>query len=286
MAKSLSARDNFNKILLGTFGIAFALILGVLLYATSTNTDLRSKAALEEKVYKDWQFEDRELEGWDINPKSGSSVGVGDGVVEFTVDSASVVLTHKKVNVKMDKGQKMIRLAAKTNVGSWIPEAPGMKGTAGGMMPYRPDDTAALRLDGKVEYKVSGKQGWQKGVLLGGVFNGEKGIFTANFPQINAITIEELKVTLTSARPLSVTLDNIVLVSPATQVKPIPTPGLGPITPLPTTKSGGRGFACIQVITPARNEQTGACQTFSTPCDVPTGWVADSSCSTGSWVRE
>lgn len=105
MAKSLSKRDNFGKIIFYTFGIAFFLILGVLLYATSTNTDLRSKAALEEKVYKRWEFEDMNL-------------------------------------------------------------------------------------------------------------------------------------------------------------------------------------ACIQVITPARNSKTGACQIFSTPCDVPVGWIADASCPTGSGVRE
>ena len=30
---------------------------------------------------------------------------------------------------------------------------------------------------------------------------------------------------------------------------------------------------CIQVITPARNPQTGEVKEFPTPCDVPDGWI-------------
>lgn len=32
------------------------------------------------------------------------------------------------------------------------------------------------------------------------------------------------------------------------------------------------GTACIQVITPAKNTQTGEIRDFPTPCDVPEGW--------------
>ncbi|MCP6718086.1 MAG: DUF5667 domain-containing protein [Patescibacteria group bacterium] len=35
---------------------------------------------------------------------------------------------------------------------------------------------------------------------------------------------------------------------------------------------------CIQVITPAKNRTTGECKIFSTPCDVPSGWIKDASC--------
>ncbi len=31
--------------------------------------------------------------------------------------------------------------------------------------------------------------------------------------------------------------------------------------------------ACIQVITPAKNTQTGEVRDFPTPCDIPEGWV-------------
>src|SRR5262249_25053577 len=36
---------------------------------------------------------------------------------------------------------------------------------------------------------------------------------------------------------------------------------------------------CLQVITPARNPLTSECAVFSTPCDVPDGWVQTLSCS-------
>ena len=32
------------------------------------------------------------------------------------------------------------------------------------------------------------------------------------------------------------------------------------------------GVSCIQVITPARNPETGEVKEFSTPCDIPEGW--------------
>jgi len=41
--------------------------------------------------------------------------------------------------------------------------------------------------------------------------------------------------------------------------------------------------ACIQVITFARNTKTGECRTFSTPCDVPAGWVEDSGCKASTY---
>src|SRR6266542_3540996 len=33
-----------------------------------------------------------------------------------------------------------------------------------------------------------------------------------------------------------------------------------------------RPFACIEMVTPARNPLTGECREFPTPCDVPEGW--------------
>lgn len=38
------------------------------------------------------------------------------------------------------------------------------------------------------------------------------------------------------------------------------------------------GKNCIQVIQPAKNPATGECKDFSTPCDVPKGWVKAESC--------
>lgn len=49
---------------------------------------------------------------------------------------------------------------------------------------------------------------------------------------------------------------------------PLTSSGPVPSTPLGT----GEPDACIQVITPARNPQTGEVKDFPTPCDVPEGW--------------
>jgi tetratricopeptide (TPR) repeat protein len=41
---------------------------------------------------------------------------------------------------------------------------------------------------------------------------------------------------------------------------------------------------CIQVITPAKNPQTGECKEFSTPCEVPKGWTKVRKCENkGLW---
>ncbi len=40
----------------------------------------------------------------------------------------------------------------------------------------------------------------------------------------------------------------------------------------PLPEDNGGGAACIQVITPARNIETGEVRDFPTPCDVPQGW--------------
>ena len=42
-----------------------------------------------------------------------------------------------------------------------------------------------------------------------------------------------------------------------------------------------QGRVCIQVITYGRNPNTGVCQAFSTPCDVPTGWASCEPSSAG-----
>jgi hypothetical protein len=36
---------------------------------------------------------------------------------------------------------------------------------------------------------------------------------------------------------------------------------------------------CAQVITPAKNNTTGECKDFPTPCDVPSGWTTVKSCT-------
>lgn len=52
-------------------------------------------------------------------------------------------------------------------------------------------------------------------------------------------------------------------------------------SPSPTISKPPRsdeGRFCIQVITPAKNPQTGECREFPTPCDVPEGWDKVGSC--------
>lgn len=57
----------------------------------------------------------------------------------------------------------------------------------------------------------------------------------------------------------------------------------GALYPTPTS----RVEICAQVITSARNPQTGECKDFGTPCDVPSGWTTVNSCSptdsTANW---
>ncbi len=52
-------------------------------------------------------------------------------------------------------------------------------------------------------------------------------------------------------------------------------------------EEGDAGVMCAQVITPARNPETGEIREFPTPCDVPDGWeVIQNDIPTGSEVDE
>ncbi len=41
---------------------------------------------------------------------------------------------------------------------------------------------------------------------------------------------------------------------------------------------------CIQVITPAKNPQTGECKEFPTPCDIPQGWKKSERCESKTFI--
>jgi len=65
MAKSLSSSSSFHKILILVFGIAFGLVALALVYqGTRTSTDIRSRAALEEKIVQGWEFNGETTENW------------------------------------------------------------------------------------------------------------------------------------------------------------------------------------------------------------------------------
>jgi hypothetical protein len=54
---------------------------------------------------------------------------------------------------------------------------------------------------------------------------------------------------------------------PSPSMRPSPEPSSAAVPP-----TGSKDRFCIQVITPARNPQTGEVRDFPTPCDVPAGW--------------
>lgn len=64
---------------------------------------------------------------------------------------------------------------------------------------------------------------------------------------------------------------------------PAPSPSATNASPSPSATAkvspSPSGQACAQVITPAKNTQTGECKEFPTPCDVPGGWEKVGSCS-------
>ena len=67
---------------------------------------------------------------------------------------------------------------------------------------------------------------------------------------------------------------NTVVVPPVTTnsfTAVVPPGTTNPFTTPPTQ-------VCVQVITPAKNNTTGECKNYSTPCDVPSGWTKVSSC--------
>lgn len=66
----------------------------------------------------------------------------------------------------------------------------------------------------------------------------------------------------------------VLLISGCTGYKTDPTPPYPQQTTEPTVQPTSPPQLCIQVITPAQDPVSGECRDFSTPCDVPEGWVA------------
>lgn len=59
--------------------------------------------------------------------------------------------------------------------------------------------------------------------------------------------------------------------APPAFISPSPSSAISPID--------SKKQFCAQVITPAKNQKTGECKEFPTPCDVPEGWEKVASCN-------
>lgn len=152
-------------------------------------------------------------------------------------------------------------------------------GTAPVLLP--PDPTS--RFTFHVYYRLQSKQTWEKPLSLEGVADGVLREYTLRLPQIAEITVDDIQITVSrTPAPTTIALDWIKLVyqrTPAWNNLPSTPAPSGTPAPLLRRHPGFGNRICAQVLTPARQEGTGVCRTFATPCDIPQGWKADRSCA-------
>lgn len=94
------------------FGIAFGLIVLVMTYvALKGSTEGRSKAAEEQVVYKQWEFNGPSSEGWDTVGQNTSSVH--DGFLSFLLKklTLSAGIRNTEINTVLPYGLKTIAIS-------------------------------------------------------------------------------------------------------------------------------------------------------------------------------
>src|SRR5258706_3096173 len=101
--------SSFHKILILVFGAAFGLVALALGYqAMNRSADIRSKAAEEQSIYKQWEFNGTDAEGWmGENPYIALTQ---NGYLRLVMHRFArlLALRNIQVNAKLPKGLKTI----------------------------------------------------------------------------------------------------------------------------------------------------------------------------------
>lgn len=177
--------DSFSKVLWGVFVVAFVLVLGVLFYATTQNTDNRSRAAREQITYNQWEFNGNTTEGWTA---SGASASVAGGFLTITAPSGSVSSTpptfeQNAVGTTIPKGLKYVSVL--------LPDFP-----TGTPIPVRGDTTVkpvGIGFRAEIYYQTPADTTWRGPLVIQGR---RRGSYTAQFPEIDALTVAKLRMNI------------------------------------------------------------------------------------------
>lgn len=110
MASRKKSVVRFDRILVAVFGILFGVVALALLYqAVSNTTDLRSKAAQVQQIYKQWEFNGSDTEGWQSLSPHSVSVRNGALVVEVGKGSSQLpIFRNTSVGASLPRGLKTV----------------------------------------------------------------------------------------------------------------------------------------------------------------------------------
>ncbi len=115
--------SSFHKVLVLVFGAAFGLVALALGYqAMNSSADIRSKAAEEQSIYKQWEFNGSDTEGWVSEKPYTTKAQNGYLTLAIQKFPALAVLRNFQVNTKMPRGLKTIAISMA--VGAIVPVTP------------------------------------------------------------------------------------------------------------------------------------------------------------------
>lgn len=239
------------------FGLAGAY------YLSQSRTQLGSKASTETVVdVKKWEFNgDGNFEGWKY--VSLSEAKVSGGVLTGKITKATATLTGSGLNFgSISSGFYRVTLRAKLDAGGRQPVKGGAE-----LMGEAAQTQQAIQLAYK--QKVGSAPETTKTATADEVKTvGDFQEYVFNLKSINTrAPITGFVFSFKNSVGKTLLVDSISLSS----VTGSGVPGRGT----------GNGGACIAVISYAINPETGACQQFPTPCDIPAGWQTRNSCSNG-----
>lgn len=188
--------DRFGRIIFAVFLAAFALILGVFIYASLQDTDFRSQAARGQKYYKRWEFNGKTTEGWTITGSAKAAVENGF----LTVTQVDVpfrmgrpilppTLEQVAVNTRLPKGLKYFTLVLNASDKPTGTPVPILGGPATTKMPAIEEEVF------QVYYQTPGDTEWRGPLVVQGILLGTHKV---QFPEIDALTVTKLQIRFTA----------------------------------------------------------------------------------------
>jgi len=252
-----SKKSSFNKILILVFGIAFGLVALVMIFqGVKTSSDIRSRAAQTNQIYKQWEFNSADTEGWSgVSPYIGIVSGgklmisgmKAHALPSFRNTSIEVSLPNglKSVSFSMAVGNTRIPLmkdinsekvkgisdkrddeefdrSVKTKIvcpqdTRTCPDG-SIVGRSGNGCSFIACSSSKVqrKVVGHLYYKLAGSEKFERPLQFMGLADGSFRTYTVNLPNSSPITIDAIRIVLTSGVKNSetISIDWIRLLGP------------------------------------------------------------------------
>lgn len=206
-----------SKLLFGLVGIIFLAIVGITVYSVMTqSTEGRNKAAIEEKIYKQWEFAS-DVEGW--KPTNLVKYGVLNGTlyavvgVDPRMDSASPAqrpfgsILQPSVGTTIPAGNKNLKISLavtsantpNTAKPTCIPRPACLDNKPHPCdIPERQDycPQSISQYSFVIQYVAPNSTTPPKQLILNGTADGQQHVYSIRFPEVGELQIQSLQILL------------------------------------------------------------------------------------------